>query len=92
MNIFENIETIAPAIRAGRNALGWTQKDLANKSGISMPTIARLETGGNPVASTVLVVISALRAGGIFFDWREDGFELIYKPVTLPPIEVANAR
>jgi transcriptional regulator with XRE-family HTH domain len=92
MNIFENIETIAPAIRAGRNALDWSQKQLADKSGISLPTMSRLEADGNPVASTVLVVISALRAEGIFFDWREDGFELIYKPVTATPIEVANAR
>ena len=84
MNIFENIETIAPAVRAGRNVLGWTQRELAEKSNLSMPTIARLEAGGNPVAATVLVVISALRAEGVTFDWQPDGFKMDYKMVMLP--------
>ena len=86
MNIFENIETIAPAIRAGRNVLGWTQKELAEKSNLSMPTIARLEAGENPIAATVLVVISALRAEGVTFDWQQDGFKMDYTVATLPPV------
>ncbi len=84
MNIFTNVSTIAPAVRAGRNVLGWTQKDLGEKAGISIPTIARLETEGNPVASTVLRVLTTLKIAGVTFDWRDDGFEMIYKMATLP--------
>lgn len=31
-------------IKAARALLGWSQEDLAEKSGISLPTIKRLET------------------------------------------------
>ena len=69
-------ESLAPAIRAGRNALGWSQKELAEKSGISVPTIARTEVSNNPKMDTVLALLGTLKKNGIVFVWKEDGFEM----------------
>ena len=57
-------------IKAGRALLGWSQSDLASESGISEPTIARLESvdgalGGRE--ATVLRIRAALERGGIQF-------------------------
>jgi predicted transcriptional regulator len=57
-------------VKAARALLGWSQTDLADKSGVSEPTIARLESvdgemGGRPLTSTK--VRRALEVGGIEF-------------------------
>jgi transcriptional regulator with XRE-family HTH domain len=58
-------------IKAARSLLGWSQDDLAEKSGISKPTIGRLESqdggalGGRAETGDALVV--ALERGGIEF-------------------------
>ena len=54
-------------VKAARALLGWSQTDLANESGVSEPTIARLESadgemGGRPL--TTSKVRRALEAGG----------------------------
>ena len=67
---------LAPAIRAGRNALNWTQQDLAKKSEISLPTIARVETESNPKMATVLAVLRVLANHGVVFQWQEQGFAM----------------
>jgi transcriptional regulator with XRE-family HTH domain len=69
-------ESLAPAIRAGRNALGWSQKELAEKSGISVPTIARTEISNNPKLDTVLAIIGALKENGVVFRETDTGFEM----------------
>ena len=69
-------ETLAPALRAGRNALGWTQKELSEKSGVSVPTIARTEISNNPQMATVLALLTTLKENGVVFTWKEDGFEM----------------
>jgi len=69
-------ESLAPAIRAGRNALGWSQKEMAEKSGISIPTIARTEVANNPKMGTVLALLMTLKKNGIVFVWKDDGFEM----------------
>jgi len=69
-------ETLAPALRAGRNALGWTQKELSEKSGVSVPTIARTETSNNPTMATVLTLLATFKKNGIVFVWKDDGFEM----------------
>jgi len=69
-------ESLAPAIRAGRNALDWSQKELSEKSGVSVPTISRTEKASNPKMDTVLALLYALKRNGIVFIWKDDGFEM----------------
>ena len=69
-------ETLAPALRAGRNALGWSQTELSEKSGVSVPTIARTEISNNPQMATVLALLTTLKENGVVFTWKEDGFEM----------------
>ena len=57
-------------IKAGRALLGWSQSDLAAKSGVSEPTVARLESidgelGGRE--ATGQRMRAALEEGGIQF-------------------------
>lgn len=57
-------------VKAAKALLGWSQGDLANASGISVPTIARLEAadgilGGKLATSTAIV--TALESAGIEF-------------------------
>jgi transcriptional regulator with XRE-family HTH domain len=75
-------ESLAPALRAGRNALGWTQKELSEKSGISVPTIARTEISNNPKMATVLALLSTFKSNGVVFVWKDNGFEMTTKFVT----------
>jgi transcriptional regulator with XRE-family HTH domain len=57
-------------VKAARSLLGWSQDDLADKSSVSKPTIARLETADGELggyAGTREKLIEALRAGGVEF-------------------------
>jgi transcriptional regulator with XRE-family HTH domain len=57
-------------IRAGRMLLRWEQKVLAEKSGVSLPTVGRLEAKPGPLVAekpTIAKLKSALEAGGIEF-------------------------
>lgn len=77
----ENLSQNPPAatvrqIKAARALLGWSQSELARNSGVSEPTIARLETGegllgGRP--ETVSKIIQALTFAGIDFISEADG-------------------
>lgn len=61
-------------LKAARALLAWTQHDLAAKSGVSYPTIARLEKEDGPVggrSATVAAICDALEAAGITI--RENG-------------------
>jgi len=64
-------------IKAARALLGWSQGDLAQKSGVSEPTIARLEAidgdlGGRE--STSQKILNAIESAGIkFFDENGGG-------------------
>ncbi|ODT27068.1 MAG: hypothetical protein ABS54_06410 [Hyphomicrobium sp. SCN 65-11] len=62
--------TTVPQLRAARALLGWSQDDLAARSGVSKPTIARLELGTGKLAgyaSTRDKVVGALEAAGVTF-------------------------
>jgi len=57
-------------LKAARALLGWSQSDLARQSGVSEPTIARLESaggglGGRPETGRKIRV--ALEKGGVEF-------------------------
>jgi transcriptional regulator with XRE-family HTH domain len=67
----------AAQIRAARAMLRWSANKLAEASGVSLPTIQRMETGeGVPKSITrnVDAVQRALeRAGILFIDEEDDG-------------------
>jgi len=57
-------------VKAARALLAWSQEDLAAASGVSIPTIARLEASDGPVggrAATVTAIRAALEAAGVEF-------------------------
>jgi predicted transcriptional regulator len=58
----------APQMRAARALLGIDQRGLAERSGLSLPTIQRMEASDGQVRGTVdslVKVVEALEAGGI---------------------------
>jgi transcriptional regulator with XRE-family HTH domain len=57
-------------VKAARALLDWTQSDLAAASGVSMPTLSRLEMGTGNIggrASTGAKLVRALEAAGVIF-------------------------
>lgn len=62
---------VRPSIRqvkAARALLEWSQRDLAEHSGVSLPTIQRIEASGAPgSAQTMDKLKDALEAAGIDF-------------------------
>lgn len=57
-------------IRAARALLRWEQTQLASRSGVSKPTIARLEAKPGPLSAhgpTIAALRSALEHAGIEF-------------------------
>lgn len=57
-------------IKAARALLGWSQDDLAARSGVSQPTIKRLEAQGGPMggrAETGEKIRRTLEKAGIEF-------------------------
>ena len=57
-------------IKAARALVGWSQGDLADKSGISVPTIKRLEAANGDIggrAETGDALVVALEKAGVEF-------------------------
>lgn len=57
-------------IRAARSLLGWTATNLAERSGISYPTIQRLDSTKGTLSGrhdTILAIRTTLSAAGIQF-------------------------
>jgi transcriptional regulator with XRE-family HTH domain len=68
-----NAEVLGAAIRAGRSALNWSQADLAERAGVSMPTVARIEaTLISPKMHTLGKLFLALEQGGVTFSWGNE--------------------
>ncbi|MER9763970.1 helix-turn-helix domain-containing protein [Mesorhizobium sp. M0138] len=55
-------------IRAARALIDWTREDLANASGVTVRTLARIESSQTlPRTATLQAISSALEAAGIQF-------------------------
>lgn len=57
-------------VRAARALLRWEQKDLAEASRVSLPSIQRLETKPGPLAAqarTIDAIRTALESAGVIF-------------------------
>jgi transcriptional regulator with XRE-family HTH domain len=76
----ENSAITSEHVRAARALLRWEQKELAKKSGISLPSIKRLETQPGTLAAypdTVATIRKALEDQGIeFFNGDAPGVRL----------------
>lgn len=73
----------AAQIRAARALLGWSQPTLAKASGISLPTIVRMEGQQGPgrsSAANVDAVRRALETAGVVFLDGDDGPGVRLKP------------
>lgn len=59
----------AEQIRAARGLLGWLQKDVADRTGLNLQTIKRMETLGTGRSSVdnVLAVQRTFEAAGVQF-------------------------
>lgn len=65
-------------VKAARALLAWSQHDLAKYSGVSYPTIARLEQADGPLggrSATVEAIRSAFERGGVEFIPENGGGE-----------------
>ena len=61
-------------VKAARSLLGWSQKDLANQSGVSLSTLNRLERGdGDPSISSMRLIYSSFEKAGLQFVNSSDG-------------------
>lgn len=55
-------------IKAARALLGWKQTDLAEKSGVSLPSVKNIERGAtDPRVSTMNALQRALESAGLKF-------------------------
>jgi transcriptional regulator with XRE-family HTH domain len=56
-------------IRAARGLLGWSQSALAERAGLSLPTVKRVEAGRGPAVSDEARsrIQQALEAAGVHF-------------------------
>ncbi|MBR0914893.1 MULTISPECIES: helix-turn-helix domain-containing protein [Bradyrhizobium] len=57
-------------IKAARALLGWSQDDLARRSGVSAPTVKRLEAAEGEIggrAETGQALVAALQEAGVEF-------------------------
>ena len=86
---------VISAIKAARNALGWSQPDLAEKSGISLVTIARTESGAiNPRISSLVSIQKALEEAGVLIQDNSPmhGYTLIITPEAVQEAEKRLSR
>lgn len=61
----DNAPLSAPACRAARALLGWSQADLVTKAGVSPNTVAKVEAGEEVRASTAARLMAAFEAAGV---------------------------
>jgi transcriptional regulator with XRE-family HTH domain len=74
-------------VRAARQALGWTQHELADKAGVSARTVHAVEKGRSCRQATKRLILSAL---GVPWDQRGEYFPRP-RSVRRPAAEVARS-
>lgn len=64
------IRVTAAQLRAARALVKWSQQDLARSSGVSIPTIKRMEARDGPIrgiTDNVWKILQALETAGVEF-------------------------
>ncbi|RIL07352.1 MAG: XRE family transcriptional regulator [Proteobacteria bacterium] len=74
-------------IRAARQALGWTQNELAEKSGVSPRTIHAIEKGSTCRQATKRRILAAL---GVPWEMRSEYFPMARAVRRVPAQEEAQ--
>ena len=75
-------------IRAARQALGWTQNDLAEKSGVSPRTIHAIEKGSTCRQATKRRILVAL---GVPWELRAEYFPMVRSVRRVAPPQEAQS-
>ncbi|MCB9746041.1 MAG: helix-turn-helix transcriptional regulator [Alphaproteobacteria bacterium] len=75
-------DMLAHRLRAERKRRGWTQTEMATRSGLSIATVARLEQTGQGQLSSLIHLSAALG--------RLSDFEALLKPA--PPSSLEELR
>jgi transcriptional regulator with XRE-family HTH domain len=82
-------------LKAARELVAWSQEDLVEKSGVSLPTIQRLEAAGGDLGGrpeTGKKIMAALDAVGVeFTNGDEPGVRLRKSSGGSIPVEELNA-
>ncbi len=55
----ETLQRFGDNVRAARRARGWTQEDLAHKSGLATVQVSRIERGAREIRLTTLLRLLA---------------------------------
>ena len=79
-------QKIVTSLKTARTALNWTQQEFASRSGVSLVTIARMETGMmSPRLSTLSKLKAALSEAGVRIvnESPAGGFSLYVDPKAL---------
>ncbi len=71
----------ARKIRGARAILGWTQTELASRTGLSQPSIHRIERGTGELRHSAVVTLERffLSVGISFEDLSDGGFRIVFK-------------
>jgi transcriptional regulator with XRE-family HTH domain len=81
-------------LRAARALLAWSQQRLAEESGVSLPTIKRLEPGDGALSTKVETMeklqIALERAGVEFTNSGQPGVRLRLRKFRLKPIDLSH--
>lgn len=75
-----NLTLTVRQIKAARALLAWSQETLAEQSGVSLPTVRRLEAQDGALGGrqdTGLKLQAALEKAGIDFQTADDGSERV---------------
>jgi DNA-binding XRE family transcriptional regulator len=75
-------------IRAARQALGWTQNELARKAGVSARTIHAIEKGRSCRQATKRSILNAL---AVPWEMRDEYFQRARSVRRVRPIETAHS-
>ena len=60
-------------LRMARSALGWSVRDLSERTGLGTATVSRFENGADAYSETLRKIEAVLEAEGIRFGKDDDG-------------------
>jgi transcriptional regulator with XRE-family HTH domain len=87
---------LAPQLKAARALARIDQQELADRSGVSVPTIRRMESGAGPIRGiyeNVAAIVAVLEAAGIeFINGDRPGVRLLREPVVVSAVPPSRVK